>query len=277
MRTQVATEPGSATAQNEDRSAVALDTVVVIDGATARTDTGCVHGVAWYAEQLAAALLRHRSDGPAAALTAAIRDVADLHRGTCDLDHPGSPSAAVGIVEVSGDELRYLVLADVSVAIDTGAEIVVICDDRVSRVARPEREAAAALPFGSPEKAAARVLMRRTELAARNTPGGYWVAGSDPAAVAHALTGTVPLSTVRRVALLTDGAARAVDSFQLHDWRTLLDLVADRGPATLLAQVRAAEAGDPQGVRWPRNKISDDATVAYCDGFVGAEPNGISP
>jgi hypothetical protein len=109
--------------------------------------------------------------------------------------------------------------------------------------------------------------MKHAELAARNTPGGYWIAASDPSAVDHALTGAVPVTAVRRVAMLTDGAARAVDLFGLYDWPKLLDLVASQGPSALVDQVRTAEASDPRGIRWPRNKLSDDATVAYWSGF----------
>ena len=33
------------------------------------------------------------------------------------------------------------------------------------------------------------------------------------------------------------------------------------GPGELIRQVRAAETADPAGIRWPRNKIHDDATA----------------
>src|SRR5262249_23881948 len=117
------------------------------------------------------------------------------------------------------------------------------------------------------EKAAALLRMKQAELAARNRPGGYWIAASDPSAVNHVLTGAVPVTAVRRVAMLTDGATRAIDPFGLYDWPKLLDLVASQGPKALVDQVRATEASAPQGIHWPRNKLSDDATVIYCSGF----------
>jgi hypothetical protein len=69
------------------------------------------------------------------------------------------------------------------------------------------------------------------------------------------------------VAVLTDGATRAVDPFGIYDWPNLLDELETTGPAHLIAAVRDAETADPAGQRWPRNKASDDATVVYCDGF----------
>jgi hypothetical protein len=60
--------------------------------------------------------------------------------------------------------------------------------------------------------------------------------------------------------------ARAVE-FGLYDWPDVLELLRDAGPDALIRQVRGAEASDPDATRWPRNKISDDATAAYCSGF----------
>jgi hypothetical protein len=267
MQTQIAADAGSPSAPSEDRAAVGPNLLVVIDGHTVRTDTGCIHGVAWYADHLASAVIEHATAGPSGALTAAITQTANLHRDTCDLTHPGTPSAAVGLVQIVGDQLRYLVLGDVTIVIDTGATEIVVTDDRISRTAQPERRAADALPAGSEEKAAALRRMKQAELAARNIPGGYWIAASDPRAVDHALTGGIPVKDVRRMVMLTDGAARAVEPFGLYDWPKLLDLVASQGPRALIDQVRAAEASDPQGIRWPRNKLSDDATIVYCSGF----------
>lgn len=62
--------------------------------------------------------------------------------------------------------------------------------------------------------------------------------------------------------MVTDGAARAV-SFGLMDLAGLLDALDSSGPAALIERVRAAERSDPLGVRWPRNKRSDDASVVH--------------
>jgi hypothetical protein len=44
------------------------------------------------------------------------------------------------------------------------------------------------------------------------------VAAADPSIVAHALTGEIPLQLIRRAALLSDGAARAVGPLKLYGW-----------------------------------------------------------
>ena len=94
----------------------------------------------------------------------------------------------------------------------------------------------------------------------RNRPGGYWVAAADPQAASQAVTGTLPAKSLRRAVLLSDGASRLVDLFDLATWE-LLALLDENGPEELLRQVRDAEAVDPEARQWPRTKRSDDATA----------------
>lgn len=262
MRVQVATDPGSSERDNEDHPLVAGSTLVVIDGQTARTDTGCMHGVAWFTRRLGAALawgLRDPDMSLPDVLAEAIEATAAQHP-RCDLTHPGTPSAVLAVARPASSGWEYLVLGDVAVAARTPDGVRVARDDRVSEAARAERAAATALPISSPERAEALVAMKRAEHRARNTPDGYWCAAADPAAAAQALIGTIP--DVAEVALLSDGAARLVD-FGLCGWTSLLDLLASRGPAEVVRRVRNAEAADPDLVRWPRTKAADDATVVY--------------
>jgi hypothetical protein len=97
----------------------------------------------------------------------------------------------------------------------------------------------------------------------RGMPGGYWVAAADPRAASQAVTGTLPAKSLQRAVLLSDGASRLVDLFELATWEELLALLDESGPDELLRQVRAAEAADPESRQWPRTKRSDDATAVY--------------
>jgi Protein phosphatase 2C len=260
-----ASEPGSPDKPNEDGVVVTAEMVAVLDGATVRTETGCIHGVPWFVENLCGALVKNKALPVAEALAEAITQTAKAHRDTCDLEHPGTPSAALAIIQVRHGSLHYLVLGDVTLVIETTDELQVVTDNRVSATATAERAAADLLPDGSSEKAEALMRMKHAELAARNAPGGFWVAAADSSVVTHALTGQIPLSKVRRAALLTDGAARAVSPFELYGWPDMLAAVCTAGPSELISQVRLAEASDLAGIRWPRNKPRDDATVALAE------------
>jgi hypothetical protein len=88
--------------------------------------------------------------------------------------------------------------------------------------------------------------------AARNTPGGFYVASTTPDAAYQAIRGTLPATSVRRAALLSDGAARLVERFHLMDWRELLHLLATEGPDELIRQTRQAERAETEAARATR-------------------------
>lgn len=225
----LATEPGKPGWPNEDFCAVAPGAAVLLDGATTMppgADTGCEHGVAWYARTLGTALLAAITAGPpvplADALATAIAEVTARHGGRCDLTSPATPAATVTAVRSGPEGLSYLALSDSSIVADYGADTppLVITD-------------------------------------------GHQPARAAPQIAASASTGTITQSGLRGIALLSDGATRITDRFGLLGWPELLAVIRDEGPDALIARVRAAEAGDPAGERWPRTKKTDDATVIW--------------
>lgn len=275
MLTTAISAPGDGV--NEDFYSVTPELVIVLDGATVRTETGCQHGLVWYVQHLGIALSRYAA-GPGSlqsALAVAIAYVAEQHPG-CDLKSPGTPSAAVGMVRIRNGVAEHLVLGDVSVVTEMiDPEISVVCDTRVSATAAELRAEADRYPLGTPEKLAAIQAMKPHELAARNVEGGYWIAAASPRAATRALSGVIPVEEIRRFAVLTDGAARFVDLFDLGTWHQALDYLEVSGPEKFIRRVRAAETADPRGIRFPRNKDRDDATVVY--GGVNAPRGGELP
>jgi hypothetical protein len=259
------TQGGSALRPNEDWIAATSSTVVVLDGVTAPrvTEPGCSHSVTWFTRHLGARLvaLLQEDLGAAEALTEAINQTNDLHGNACDLTSQGTPAAAVAILRERGNMLDWLVLADVAVVIETEAGIHVVSDVRVDQAAPEAVARTCKETIGTPEHHAAVAAMSVEQLKQRNVPGGYWVAAADPTAADNALIGQIPVAEVRRVALFTDGASRAVDTFGQMDWTTCLDYLQEHGPRGLIQHVRQIEECDPEGRKWPRFKKSDDATA----------------
>ncbi|MDA0566862.1 protein phosphatase 2C domain-containing protein [Streptomonospora sp. S1-112] len=268
MSLRLATAPAKPDRPNEDFAAVGANAAVLLDGAGTPpgTQSGCLHGVAWYARTLGGLLLGAlgSDDTLAGALGASIERVNRLHAETCDLMHSDTPSATVVAVRWDTTDIEYLVLADSVLVLDhVGDSPEVVTDDREAVVGRELRKPMDALATGTPEHARA----LRDYVAAladhRNRPGGFWVANTDPAAADEAITGRVRRDEVVSMALLSDGASRLADRFGLATWRDTLDTLSAEGPAGLIRQVRRAEDSDPDGLRWPRGKAHDDATVVY--------------
>jgi hypothetical protein len=228
--------------ENEDYVVAGPGWVALLDGATEPPGvrSGCVHDPGWLVRQLAGGLAARLSaeDGTPLpdVLAGAIKDVGQAHCDTCDLDNPDSPSATVAMMRRRNGVLDWLVLADSPVLLDLNGEVRVVRDDRVDRL--PSYTAAAVRE-------------------ARNAPGGFWVASTKPEAAYEALTGEIPVTSVRRAALLSDGAARLVERFGRLGWSELLELLDQAGPREVIRRTREAEAEPVQR----RGKQYDDATA----------------
>jgi hypothetical protein len=231
VRVTLASDPGTRGWPNEDFAAVSPGAAVLLDGCTTfppGTETGCVHGVAWFARSLGTALLAAVTAEPpvplAQCLAVAITEVAGRHEHTCDLSSPGTPASTVTAIRAVPGRFELLALSDSSIA--------------------------AEFTDGRPP-----LVISDTHPAAR----------AEPAAAGAAHTQILPRDGLRGIALLSDGAARITDKYRLLGWPAALAVIRDQGPAELIRQVRDAEDDDPECTRWPRFKPRDDATVTYWD------------
>ncbi|WP_142265172.1 protein phosphatase 2C domain-containing protein [Streptomyces sp. SLBN-115] len=269
MRVTLASLPAEPGRENEDFAAAAPDAAVLLDGAgVAGAETGCKHGVAWFSATLGGLLLSTITAQPARPLADCLADtittIRSLHEDSCDLTHRASPTSTVVAVRVGAKALEYLVLGDSSLLLaDTAGEVVAVTDRRLDEVSNGLRGPVDALPTGSPGHAVALAAYRDALTGLRNRPEGFWIAGPEARAAGHSLTGAVPLESLTSVTLLSDGAARLVERFELITWQETLTMLSSSGPDELICQVREAETGDPDGRRWPRGKTRDDATVLH--------------
>jgi hypothetical protein len=249
--------------------------VAVLDGATGspgdRWDGG------WYAGELATAL-RPRLAGPpdeslATILGAAITEVAGAHA----LPPGAGPSSTVALVRWPADDpthaadgpgrVEALVLGDTPVVVfPRQGPPDVLDDDRLATTTVAERTAYRAhLAAGGGYTGDHRVNLDRLVAAqrrCRNRPGGYWIAEADPAAAHHAVHRSWPLAALAAVLVATDGVANGVLRYGVPpSWTDALARARAEGPAALIETVHVAEAGDPDGSRWPRSKAHDDKSV----------------
>ena len=267
MHVSMATSAGSPGQPNQDFVGAVPGAVVLLDGAgIPGTESICSHGVAWYTHRLGGALLGRlsRDDGRdlAATLATTIGEIADDHRGTCDITNPSSPQATVLIVRAHKGRLDYLLLADSYLVLDpVGDDPQVITDEREVAVRGICTAPLDGLLPGTSDYDHVRDSCIEALWARRNQPGGYWIAKDDPHAAAEAVTGSRALHDLDSVALLSNGASRMVSPYGLTDWPGVLELLRADGPADIIRRVRQAEAGTSPG---PDAPIPDDATVAQC-------------
>ncbi|HTJ72662.1 MAG TPA: hypothetical protein VL551_34305 [Actinospica sp.] len=272
MRVTIATDRAPGQLENEDFAGSVAHAAVLLDGAglSGVDDGGCAHGVAWYTRKLGTCLLANlHNDADSElthALSSAIAEVAASHQATCDLAHPGTPSATVVILRERSEHLDYLVLADSTLVLaGLHGDFTVVTDQREAEIGRRYRAEMDALIGGTAAHAKARAEYVAKLRAHRNREGGFFVAAADPDVAKHSLTATAKRSEARHALLLSDGASRLNDRFRQQSWAQTLQLVTSDGPGSLIAAVREAEHEDPEGHRWPRGKIHDDATAILCE------------
>ena len=246
MQITYATEPGG-DHPNEDLVLAGPEFVIVLDGATAPPGipSGCIHDVRWLVRHLGGQLASQLTlDDTADRMLAehladAIQWVNAQHTHTCDLDNPASPSSTAALLRSRGDDIDTLVLSDSPILLDLPNGLRRIADERPGR-----------LPSYKPEDV-------RDQ---RNQTGGFWVASTKPEAAEQAVQLTVPAEQLRRAAVLTDGAARLVERFNLLDWIDLIKMLDTEGPTELIRRVRAAE-NTIEPAPGSRGKPHDDATA----------------
>ncbi|MEV4498586.1 protein phosphatase 2C domain-containing protein [Micromonospora arborensis] len=243
-----ATEPGP-DRPNEDHVVVSAGLAIVLDGVTQLPglETGCVHDPVWLVQELGNCLVEALTLQPTAPLggilAEAIGRLRDCHEGRCDLTNPNSPSSTVAIVRERGSQMDYLVLCDSSVVYEDSSGVTVVHDDRTESLPAYDRHTVARL---------------------RNQPGGFWVASTDPAAAAEAVTGSVALDGLRRLLLCTDGVSRLTEFFGIS-WTEVFGLVERSGPRAAIDLVREYEMNCSGLLARPgrrRVKRHDDATLA---------------
>ncbi len=270
MQVQLAGQAQRPGRESEDFAVASPEALVLLDGSSSPDgmESGCRHGTAWYVRRLGVHLLARLTDRPdrdiAECLADAIIETAALHGARCDLAHPNTPAAMVVAARRHGASLEYLVLGDSLLVLDLkDGPPRVLGDNQPFPEGEELRRAVWRAEPGTPERAALLMRYALSVRAARNSGRGPWIAAAVPKAAAHAETGFVRLDDLRAVAALSDGATRFTERFALGDWPAALRLMAEAGPAELIARVREVEAGDPRCERWPRGKAQDDATALY--------------
>ncbi|WNV90941.1 protein phosphatase 2C domain-containing protein [Umezawaea sp. Da 62-37] len=235
---------------NDDYAVVGLEWAVVLDGATALkpAENGCIHGVPWVVHRLAGNLAHTLTVTPDVALADALAEsitrTCAAHEKTCDLSNPDSPSSTVTILRRRDDVLDYLVLGDSPLLVKRAGRVEPILDERMANLNDYSYDAV---------------------MAAQNTSDGYYVANTMPDAAYQAVCGTLSGGGVDAAALLTDGASRLVDAFQLMSWEELFYIISTEGPASLIAQTRKVEADGAATSDGRKRKHHDDATAVFID------------
>jgi len=257
-------EPAGANRPNEDGWGVAGPFAWIIDGATGLGDTRLLDApsdAAWLTAVLDAALREGAAAAgdpgfllAEAAATAEARFEAERHRAPAERYE--IPTAAVLLARFGDDGVTVVDLGDCG--------LYLAGDGRVRRIGgtesgRAAEQTSARRLMGSGSGRGPDVLSFLREVRNKaNRPDGYAIFAPDAGCAYRARRNFLPLQEGLAL-FLTDGFEAAVEDYGLHSAQSLV-ASADR-LGEVVAAIRAAERDDPDCVRYPRFKPSDDATA----------------
>lgn len=249
---------------NDDRAGCGDAHAWVIDGATDLGPPGLLGdrgGAAWLAA--AAHQAFQSASGPLTDICASVFD-AVAARFLRDRRRDAAsewelPTASLAAVALEDGQLACAWLEDCTVIHRSAAGVAYLtpAPDRIS-----ERAAAEALGPG----ATATDLRSEAVLADRRAARGRprQVLSVDPdktrAAVRYARVIVAPGDDIL---LMTDGFAALIETYEVYDKDSLMQALAERGLAALTAELRGIERDDAGCLRYPRFKVSDDATAIW--------------
>ncbi|MBP2158780.1 MULTISPECIES: protein phosphatase 2C domain-containing protein [Asticcacaulis] len=249
---------------NDDRAGCGDRHAWVIDGATDLGPPGLVGargGAAWLAATAHQAF--QAASGPLAEICAGVFDTVAVRfehdRQRDVLADWELPSAALAAVALEGDRLACAFLFDCTVIHRSanGVAYLTPAPDRVS-----ERTEAEALGPGAGAASVRSEAVLADRRAARERPRQVLSVDADRAraAVQYAYAAVAPGDDIL---LMTDGFAALIETYDAYDKDSLIQAMLDGGLAALAGELRGIEHDDAGCLRYPRFKVSDDATAIW--------------
>lgn len=249
----------------------------VLDGVTGINDRALLPGptdAAWFVAQVQEALpalLSGAPNMPVKDLIGALAQELDRRQSAAWLDARGAdghetPAASFALIRILGDEVEIARLGDCLVLLETeNGDVTVLDHPELEKIEAETRRAVLGLrASGMTDPQAIRDRMMpqlRAQRRRRNRPDGYGVLAAEQSCASMIHVDRVPLWSLRRILLASDGYYRLMDHYGAISDTELLRQTGKQGGPALLQQLRAIEDGDPLGAAYPRLKIRDDATA----------------
>jgi hypothetical protein len=261
--------PGDAAKSNEDAFNQDAAAAVVFDGATPLGDS-LMPGpsdAAWIAQFGARRLLAHIRDGDGArkALRAALADTQksfEALRRMPPQEMWQTPCASMMAVVEAEEGLEFLWFGDCAGLVQQGdAAVTIIGDTFDKRAAEAGRAAKVAKEKNKLSTDRTHFLDSLRASRNRINSGDSWLFSPDVKAVSHVSRRLVKVAPGAVLLLATDGFLALASDYGAYGVDGLMAAAREKGLAMMGEELRAIEAGDTGGVKFPRFKTSDDSTA----------------
>jgi hypothetical protein len=264
---------GNPAKPNDDAWGHIEDAAVVMDGATG-VGENLLPGesdAAWLARFGSRRILAHLRDEnpPKEALRHALADAEKSFLGLrrrAPTERHEIPYASMMLVVLREADLEALWFGDCAALVKRPDEPIQIVGEAFERRSAESANVAALAaakglsPAGKGNRAEYLPALRASRNR-MNTGKGGWCFGPDPSAADHVSAQTVSAPKDTLVLLASDGFLALASDYGAYDADGLVATAASGGLEGLATELRAIEADDPEGSKFPRFKTSDDATA----------------
>jgi serine/threonine protein phosphatase PrpC len=266
--------PGTPERPNEDSFVISKGVAAVFDGATGLGEP-LLQGQSdaqWLAYLAARRLRVHAEEGAGQPRDWLRETAGDAQKSFINLrkraprENYEIPFASAVIVALNAHKLDVLWFGDCAALIKTPDGATIIAGDalakrerereRVTRLARTRGAAPAGADMREEFLPALRAARNKV-----NTEHGDWLFAPDARCADHAEEATIAAGPGSLCLLASDGFLALISDYGAYAPDTLLAATERRGLPLLGEELRAIEADDPVGARFPRFKRSDDATA----------------
>ncbi|MDJ0900247.1 MAG: protein phosphatase 2C domain-containing protein [Xenococcus sp. MO_188.B8] len=248
----------------------------VLDGATGLTDnpvTNSRNDARWFVERIDASLRKFCSFNDTSLQEVVFKTIIQVDKEfqKCIIksDHKPFevPSAGMALIKIDEGYLEYGVLGDCRIFIlkESGEKISIggspleKLDQEVVKRILELRDEKGIKDYGEIKTQILPLLQKNRSL--MNTDEGYWILSLNPEASNHMNQGTIKVMDGDVVLLVTDGFYRIVDIFKKVHESELVQVSLERGFEDIIEELRAMEQADFDCLKYPRLKVSDDATA----------------
>jgi hypothetical protein len=225
---------------------------------------------AWIAQFGARRILAHLREGEGArkALRGALADAQksfEALRRHAPEEMWQTPCASMMLAVAGEGGVEFLFFGDCAALLQSeGAAVTVVGETFDKRAAEAQRARAIAREKNlSPAAGLNRPEFLTVLRAARNriNSGGNWLFSPEVKAAAHARRQVVKAAPGTHLLLASDGFLALASDYGVYGPDSLMQAAQEKGLKALGDELRAIEAGDAGGDKFPRFKKSDDATA----------------
>jgi hypothetical protein len=269
--------PGNPAKQNEDSFGHIANAALVMDGATGLCDP-LMPGksdAAWLATFGARRIMAYARDGASAreAVTAALFDAQTSYealRKRAPVATYEIPFASMMLIVLNATGFEAAWFGDCAGLVkrpDAPLEVLGVAFEarglESSRVAKLAK-ARGLNPAGDINRPEFLEPLRKARNLV-NTDKGHYLFGPNTIAADHVASRQVDAPAGTKVLLASDGFLALASDYGRYDAEGLIAAAQAKGLKSLGEELRGIEAGDPEGIAYPRFKTSDDATAVLVE------------